>query len=87
MLHKVQQAVDQSLTVELAALLSGMYMAGPELHSKLPTLRLDQKLSCLTTHTTCAGSINQVALCRARLVLGWVTHRASTPGAGNFISV
>jgi len=29
------------------------------------------------------GQINEVALRRARLVLGWVTTSGSTPGAGN----
>ena len=29
------------------------------------------------------GQINEVILHRARLVLGWVTYRGSTPGGGN----
>jgi len=29
------------------------------------------------------GQIKEVTLCRARLVLGWVTVWGSTPGAGN----
>jgi len=28
------------------------------------------------------GCINEVTLCRARLVLGWVTRPGSTPGGG-----
>jgi len=33
------------------------------------------------------GRINEVTLRRARLVLGWVTYRGSTPAAGNYLNL